>query len=26
VKAQSKTILNQNYTEIRPPNITLCKG
>ena len=26
LKPQSKTILNQSYTEIRPPNITLCKG
>jgi len=26
LKGQSKTILNQSYTEIRPPNITLCKG
>jgi hypothetical protein len=26
LKSQSKTILNQTYTEVRPPNITLCKG
>jgi hypothetical protein len=25
LKPQSKTILTQNYTEVRPPNITLCK-
>jgi hypothetical protein len=26
LKAVSKTIFEQDYTEIRPPNITLCKG
>jgi len=26
LKPQSKTILTQNYSEVRPPNITLCKG
>jgi hypothetical protein len=26
LQPQSKTILNQSYTEVRPPNITLCKG
>lgn len=26
LKPQSKTILSQHYSEIRPPNITLCKG
>ena len=26
LKPQSKTILDKNYTEVRPQNITLCKG
>ena len=26
LKAVSKTIFEQSYTEIRPPNITLCKS
>jgi hypothetical protein len=26
LKPQSKTLLSKNYTEVRPPNITLCKS
>jgi hypothetical protein len=26
LKAYSKTLYDKTYTEIRPPNITLCKG